>query len=221
MNLPEVLSRIDKVANGCGRATTFFLGKSQDALALDPLSAYSTKLVPFFAQHKFARALFLTKAASVEHLLKLKHEEKTTIAWSLNARQISSCYERNVPSISARLAAMEKCARYGYPIAASIEPVLPVDGWQAAYGSLLEEIFSRVQLKRLSFGRFYLSPGSIHLMRRKLPTDDTLVQFLEMRRKEQAFSKHDRFFHDHACRMLAKLARSMQPNLRITSLHAR
>ncbi len=38
-------------------------GKLQDSLALDPLTAYSTVLVPFFAEHPWARLTLLTKSA--------------------------------------------------------------------------------------------------------------------------------------------------------------
>ena len=128
MNLPEIIAKIDKTATRIGRPTTFFLGKTQDALALDPLSAYSKVLVPFFASHKFARQMMLTKSTSVRHLLDLEHCGHTTLAWSLNPREIVEQYEKNTPSLEARLCAIERCAKKGYPIKISVEPVIPVDG---------------------------------------------------------------------------------------------
>ncbi|MBI4595997.1 MAG: hypothetical protein HY730_06415 [Candidatus Tectomicrobia bacterium] len=46
VNLPEMLAEIDRVARRLGKPTAFYVGKLQDALALDSLTAYSTVIVP-------------------------------------------------------------------------------------------------------------------------------------------------------------------------------
>ncbi|MEK6705430.1 MAG: spore photoproduct lyase family protein [Bdellovibrionota bacterium] len=69
VNLPEMLGEIDNIARRQAKATAFYLGKLQDALALDPLTAYTTLLVPFFAKHQYARLTLLTKSAYVSSLL--------------------------------------------------------------------------------------------------------------------------------------------------------
>ena len=51
VNLPEMLAEIDRIARRLEKPTAFYIGKLQDALALDPLTAYSTVLIPFFAAH--------------------------------------------------------------------------------------------------------------------------------------------------------------------------
>jgi len=47
VNLPEMLAVIDRIARRLGKPTAFYIGKLQDALALDPLTAYSTIMIPF------------------------------------------------------------------------------------------------------------------------------------------------------------------------------
>ncbi|MFC1737010.1 spore photoproduct lyase family protein, partial [Candidatus Hydrogenedentota bacterium] len=84
VNLPEILCEIGRQANSLDEPTVFTLGKLQDGLALDPLTAYSTMLVPFFAKSRHARLLIQTKSASVERLLDLKHNGNTVLSWSLN-----------------------------------------------------------------------------------------------------------------------------------------
>jgi spore photoproduct lyase len=41
VNIPEMLSEIDNIANRLQKPIAFYIGKLQDALALDPLTAYS------------------------------------------------------------------------------------------------------------------------------------------------------------------------------------
>ena len=55
VNLDEILGEIDQVARKVGRQEAFYLGKLQDGMALDPLTGYSRKMIPFFAAHPYAR----------------------------------------------------------------------------------------------------------------------------------------------------------------------
>ncbi len=92
VNLPEMLGEIDHIARRQGRPTAFYLGKLQDALALDPLTAYSTVLVPFFAEHPWARLTLLTKSAHVDRLLGLEHRGHTMLSWSVNPPEVSALF---------------------------------------------------------------------------------------------------------------------------------
>ncbi|MCX5653310.1 MAG: hypothetical protein NTY65_01460, partial [Planctomycetota bacterium] len=40
LNLPEILAEVDRVAAHLAKPTTFYVGKLQDGLALDPLTGY-------------------------------------------------------------------------------------------------------------------------------------------------------------------------------------
>jgi len=73
VNLAEMLAKMNRIANRFAHPTAFYHGKLQDGLALDPLTAYSTVLIPFFARHAFARHVILTKSDAVEGLLGLDH----------------------------------------------------------------------------------------------------------------------------------------------------
>jgi hypothetical protein len=60
LNLEHILEQIHTIARQLTQPTAFYLGKLQDALALDPLTGYSRRIVPFFARHKYALRTFLT-----------------------------------------------------------------------------------------------------------------------------------------------------------------
>ncbi|MHC4173637.1 MAG: SPL family radical SAM protein, partial [Planctomycetota bacterium] len=144
LNLPEILNQIGKIASKFDKPTSFYLGKLQDGLALDPLTGYCRVMVPFFARQKQARLILLTKSANVENLLDLDHRGYTILSWSLNPPKVSATFERNVPSPDERIAAIQKCAEAGYPIRAVIMPVIPVEDWQNTYGDFLENLLTSV-----------------------------------------------------------------------------
>jgi len=164
VNLPEIIGTIDWRARQCGQAVGFCIGKLQDGLALDPLTNFSSTLVPFFAQHRHAHQIVLTKSASVENLLELDHRQKTILAWSLLPPTIAACLEENVPSVDERIAAMKRCADAGYPVRAMLMPIVPHECWKDEYVTFVSELVERVPLQRLTLGGCIFSqPSTVSL----------------------------------------------------------
>jgi spore photoproduct lyase len=137
LNLPEILAEIDRVAARLAEPTAFYLGKLQDGLALDPLTGYSRTLVRFFAAHRYARMVLLTKSASVENLLGLDHGGHTILSWSLNPAETIAAFEAGTPPLAGRIEAMKRCAEAGYSVRAVIMPIVPLPGWEEAYARFL------------------------------------------------------------------------------------
>ncbi len=168
VNLEEIIAEIDRTARKLAEPTAFYIGKLQDGLALDPLTGYSSVLVPFFAQHPYARQVLLTKSADVNQLLDLEHGGNTILSWSLNPPEVSEAFERNVPTPRERLAAMKQASEAGYPVRAVLMPIIPVENWQEIYTSFIEELLSSVPLTRLTMGGICSYKGATRLMEKKL-----------------------------------------------------
>jgi spore photoproduct lyase len=168
VNLGEIIDEIDRAATRLAAPTAFYLGKLQDGLALDPLTGYSELLVPFFAKHKFARQVILTKSSQVERLLKLDHQGHTILSWSLNPPEVALLFESNAPVMEDRIKAMKNCAEKGYPVRAVIMPVIPVSGWQDYYSEFIKELLERVPLSRLTIGGICIYKNARKLMEHKL-----------------------------------------------------
>jgi len=168
VNLPEILLEIDRIARRQLRLTAFYLGKLQDSLALDPLTAYSTVLVPFFAEHPWARLTLLTKSAHVDRLLDLEHREHSILSWSVNPPEVSAMFEENVPSIDERLEAMRRVAERGYPVRAIMMPIIPIEGWEYCYVAFTKRLLEAVPIRRLTLGGICIYRSARDLMERKM-----------------------------------------------------
>ncbi len=178
VNLPEMLGEIDRVSRRQGRPTAFYLGKLQDALALDPLTAYSTTLVPFFAEHSLARLTLLTKSAHVDRLLDLEHREHSILSWSVNPPEVSAMFEENVPSIDERLEAMRRVAERGYPVRAIMMPIIPIEGWEDCYVAFTKRLLEAVPIRRLTLGGICIYRGARDLMERKMGMRNAVSQLI-------------------------------------------
>ncbi len=214
VNLPEIISEIDRTANRLKKQTAFYLGKLQDGLALDPLSAYSTVLVPFFARHDFARQVLLTKSANVERLLALEHRGHTVLSWSLSPPEVAARFEENTPSVEKRIDAMARVAQAGYPVRAVLMPIIPVAGWKEIYTQFLENLLARVPLQRLTFGGICSYKGAKSLMNKKLgPKNDICVAMEEAASIPDGRLRYPRDLRIEIYAFLKKFVREIQADL--------
>jgi len=215
LNLPQILNHIDRVASRLTEPTAFYVGKLQDALALDPLTGYSRIMIPFFAQHKLARLILLTKSSNIENLLDLGHQGHTILSWSLNPPEICGTFERNVPSCEERITAMRKCAKVSYPLRAVIMPIIPVVGWQNMYANFLKELLMTVPLERITLGQICSYVGALKLTEEKLGRKNPISSQLEKSKSNDGRIRFPCKLRVTVYRHLISVIRQFQPELSI------
>ena len=216
VNLPEILAEIDRTANRLAQQTSFYLGKLQDGLALDPLSGYSTVLMPFFTRHELARQVILTKSDAVGRLLDLDHRGHTVLSWSLNPPEIAAEFESNVAPVEARLEAMHKAAEAGYPIRAVIMPLIPVPDWEQKYDAFLRDLLSRVPIARLTFGGICSYPNARRLLEDKLGSENVISQQIVCRGETaDGRRRYPRALRVKMYQQLARIAREARPDIEL------
>ena len=217
VNLPEMLAEIDGIARRLETPTAFYLGKLQDSLALDPLTAYSTVLIPFFAQHPWARLTLLTKSAHVDRLLDLEHRGHSILSWSVNPPEVSTVFEANVPTIDERLEAMGRVAERGYPVRAIMMPVIPIDGWQDVYRAFTRRLLQAVPIQRLTLGGICIYRSARDLMERKMGIGNTVSEHID-RSSPKAGDGRARYSRDlrhEVYSLIIESARRIRPDLEI------
>ncbi len=129
-------------------------GELADSLALDPIIDYASVLIPFFASKRNAILELKTKTAFVDHLLDLKHCNKTVIAWSLNTPSIIESEERGTASLDERLMAARKAADAGFGVAFHFDPLILTGSLEedvAQYSAVINRMLDEVPLRCISW----------------------------------------------------------------------
>jgi spore photoproduct lyase len=214
-NIDEVLKGIDKHARNIAKPTAFYHGKLQDGLALDPLTGYSRRLIPFFADHSFARQILLTKSADVENLLDLDHHGHTILSWTLQPPEISEQFELATPPIAQRLRAMKQCANAGYPIRAVLMPLIPVPDWLDQYVNFLEQLLSDIPIQRLTIGAICSYQGAYRLMNHKLGSANAIAENMERNRSADGRMRYPEKLREKAYRHLLQAAKRFCPDMEV------
>lgn len=125
VNLEDILGQVSSFLEQ--QSKRFFrigTGELSDSLALDPLIDCARTLVTFFASKHNALLELKTKTAFVDHLLDVKHSNKTVISWSLNTPSIIEAEERGTASLDERFAAARKAADAGYGVGFHFDPIV-------------------------------------------------------------------------------------------------
>jgi spore photoproduct lyase len=148
-NLPDILGNLEayagrggvtsRQAERAGEGTTFEVSCYTDPLGIEHLTGSLSEAIRHFgAWDATVQLRFTTKFAAVEPLLGLVHNRRTRIRFSVNAAPAAR-YEGGTAPLRARLEALGRMARAGYPVGLTIAPILPVAEWQAAYAGLIAD----------------------------------------------------------------------------------
>lgn len=216
VNLAEMLEEIDRAARRLGKPTAFYLGKLQDALVLDPLTAYSTVLVPFFAEHSLARLTLLTKSTHIERLLGLEHRGHTILSWSVNPPEVCAVFEENVPTVEERLGAMRRAALAGYPVRAVIMPIIPIEGWQDIYVAFTRHMIETVPIQRLTLGGICIYRGAQKLMEKKMGTGNAISMHIDDGSLSgDGRARYSRDLRRRAYSLIIETVRRLRPDLEL------
>jgi spore photoproduct lyase len=217
VNLPEIFDEINLIAKRLAKPTEFYLGKLQDALALDPLTAYSTVIIPFFAEHPYARLTLLTKSVNINRLLDLQHKGHTILSWSINPPEICRVFEEDVPNVEVRLEAMRKTASAGYPVRAVIMPMIPVENWREIYARFTKQLLETVPIQRLTLGGICIYSGAKRLLDLKMGKDNSISNHIEYGPKNtgDGRARYPRELRKSMYSIIVEIARKMRPDLEI------
>ena len=140
--LPDYLGRgtiTSRNADRMAEGTTFEASCYTDPLGIEPVTGSLSAAIEWFGRWEADVQLrFTTKFADVEPLLRLEHNGRTRMRASVNPRGYAR-FEGGTSPVADRLSALRQMALAGYPVGLTVAPIIAAEGWQDAYGELMED----------------------------------------------------------------------------------
>jgi len=140
--LPAYLGRGTITSRNSARShegTTFEASCYTDPLALEPLTGSLSTVIAWFGRWDAdAQLRFTSKFADVGPLLSLDHQRRTRMRASINPRAFAR-FEGGTSPVADRLTALRQMALAGYPVGLTLAPIIAAEGWQQAYGELIDD----------------------------------------------------------------------------------
>lgn len=113
-----------------------------------------------------------TKSDAIGNLLKVRHAGNIVIGWSLNPQAVIDAHEPLTAPLAGRLGAAASAADAGYPVAFHFDPVIHFEGWETAYGGVVDALFDAVKPERIawiSVGTLRFAPETARAVERRHP----------------------------------------------------
>jgi len=137
----------------------FFSGYDCDSLALDPVSGFVDKVLPFFAQHPRAVLELRSKSTQIRGLLDREPLQNCVVAFSLSPSHLVQRYEEKTPSLDKRLDALRRLQQQGWPIGLRFDPLILCENFKAHYQRFFQQVFQAIDPNRIHS----VSLGSLRL----------------------------------------------------------
>jgi len=155
-----------------GRFFRIGTGELTDSLTFDHITELCRDLVPYFAEKKNAILELKTKSVQVDHLIKLEHNRRVVISWSLNAEPIIAAEEPLTPTLDERLQAMREVQAAGYRLGFHFDPIIEYEGWQDGYRTVVDKLFQIAKPENIawiSLGALRYPPHLDDIIRQRHP----------------------------------------------------
>lgn len=143
-NIDDFFAQFEKFHKNLKSPIRIGTGEFCDSLALDHVTQYSKKLIPYFADKNVFFEL-KTKSVNIDNLLTIPAPKNIVISWSLNTTCVASNEEKGAASIEERLFAAKKVQEHGYKIGFHFDPIIHWDGWDKEYKKIVELIYDYVK----------------------------------------------------------------------------
>lgn len=158
-------------------------GEVEDSLALDGLIPLVDDLVPRFAAQQRHKLLLVTKSTNVRRLLKHDPKGQVIVAFSVNAPAVAEQFELGAPSPLKRVEAAAKVKEAGYYAVLRLDPMIPMDGWQADYGHFIDQVYETFEPDQWTLGSLRYFP-TLPMWTRKVGRDSRIYDFPRQRSPE-------------------------------------
>lgn len=171
----QILKRLKNVT----APIMFNTGELADSLSMEHLTEAARTFIPWFGGLDKGYLFMLTKSDHVDDILNLPHNGHTLIAWSMNNDLVSRKFEIGAPSFNRRLEAAYKVQQAGYPLRIRIDPIVPFEGWQAAYKDTVRRIFQRILPARVTLGTLRFEEGFYNMRHSIFTTRSDLSEMMK------------------------------------------
>jgi spore photoproduct lyase len=139
-NLEDFFEEFDRFVKKITHPIRIGTGEFCDSLALDEITEYSKKLIPYFREKNVFFEL-KTKSVQIKNLLEIKASKNIIISWSLNPQELIKTEEKGAATLEDRLKAAALIQEKGYQVGFHFDPIIHASNWENMYKKAVDSLY--------------------------------------------------------------------------------
>ncbi len=177
VNLEDYLSRVDALLKSAPLYLT--VSYDTDLLAFENIYPFTSGWIEYAGKKEGLTMEIRTKSVNYKAISRLKPYDNVILAWTISPDSIIAKYEKNTPSLEARLGAIKEAASDGWKVRLCFDPMILTDNWQGIYEECIRKIFNMVrssEIDDVSIGVFRMASHYLKKIR-KNRLDSSLIHY--------------------------------------------
>lgn len=145
------------------QSLTFFSGYDCDSLALETITGFARKFIPWFQKFPQAILELRTKSANIQVFKELTPSSNINVAWTLSPKFVQENWEARTASLAQRFDAIKCLVRQGWVVGLRLDPLIWFPNWRQVYTDFFTQIKAELpvsQIANVYLGLFRL-PGDV------------------------------------------------------------
>ena len=192
VNYEDFEQAIDEKIKESKAKSYFFSGYDCDSLALESVTHFVERILPFFKKRPSAWLELRTKSIQIKPLSQMEPFQNCIVAYSLSPKEIAEKLEHKTPGLEQRIKAMNELAKQGWNIGLRFDPMIYQEHFLEGYQDLFKQVFDAVpmsQIHSVSLGAFRLPKEMFERMYKLYPDEKLFAGPLEERKKMVSYSE--------------------------------
>ena len=145
VNFEDFERTIDAQQSDPENPSCFFSGYDCDSLAMEGITGFAERFVPFFSERPDKWLELRTKSINAGVLSRQEPVHNVIVAFTMTPATIAAAVEKRAPSFQKRLDRIESLTQQGWKIGLRLDPLIPWPEFRSLYADMIKEIFSRVK----------------------------------------------------------------------------
>lgn len=137
-------SGIDQNRSSDGTETCFFSGYDCDSLAMEGITGFAERFIPFFSSRPDAILELRTKSINTGILERSDPVPNIIVAYTLTPEVIARETEHGAPSFALRLKRIQSLTRQGWSVGLRLDPLIPWPGFKNIYSEMVAQILNLI-----------------------------------------------------------------------------
>ena len=144
VNFEDFESAIEEHETVSGGPACYFSGYDCDSLAMESVTGFAGRFVPFFALRPDKWLELRTKSINTSMLSGYDPVPNIITAFTMTPHRVAKEIEHGAPSFSKRLDRVKTLTQQGWSVGLRLDPLIPWPGFRELYPEMIDQIFLEV-----------------------------------------------------------------------------